>query len=275
MIINTNTGSANAARLLSESTDALQKSLKRLSTGSRIASIEDDAGGSAVASKFSAHVTRLNASRANVGNMISFSQTQDGYMEKVSGALERMSELAMLSTDETKSDTDRDLYQKEFAELQEFIDVIADKDFNGISLFGAAALTVTVDTTQNGTASKVILTGANLANASGNYADVLAGSNSVDSSVSAASALQKIQSAITQLAGDRAQIGANISRLETERNTISILRDNIAAARSRITDVNVAEESANFARQQILVQSGTAMLAQANVIPQSALRLIG
>jgi flagellin len=87
--------------------------------------------------------------------------------------------------------------------------------------------------------------------------------------------LTSIQTAISQLASDRAQVGANLSRLETERNTISILRDNLSAARSRITDVDVAEESANFARQQILVQSGTAMLAQANIIPQSALRLIG
>jgi len=275
MIINTNTGSANAARILAESTSALQKSLKRLSTGSRIASIADDAGGSAVASKFSAQVTRLNASRANVGNMISFSQTQDGYMEKVAGALERMSELAMLATDETKSNTGRGLYQKEFAELQEFIDVIADKDFNGTSLFGASAMTVTVGTAMDGTSSKVTFAASNLAASSGHYADVLAGTVKVDSASDAATALQKVQNAITQLAGDRAQVGANLSRLETERNTISILRDNLSAARSRITDVDVAEESANFARQQILVQSGTAMLAQANVIPQSALRLIG
>jgi flagellin len=84
-----------------------------------------------------------------------------------------------------------------------------------------------------------------------------------------------VQSAITQLSSDRAQIGANLSRLETERATLSVLKDNLSAARSRIIDVDVAEESANFARQQILMQSGTAMLAQANVIPQSALRLIG
>jgi flagellin len=77
------------------------------------------------------------------------------------------------------------------------------------------------------------------------------------------------------LASDRAQVGANISRLESERASLAILRDNISQARSRIIDVDVAEESANFAKQQILVQSGTAMLAQANVIPQSALRLIG
>jgi len=275
MIINTNTGSANAARILAESTSALQKSLKRLSTGSRIASIADDAGGSAVASKFSAQVTRLNASRANVGNMISFSQTQDGYMEKVSGALERMSELAMLATDETKSNTDRGLYEKEFDELQDFITDISGKTFNGTTLFSSTSLSVAVGTAQNGTASKIEIKGANL---NGNAFTMLAGASStvgINTAAKAASALTSIQTAISQLASDRAQVGANLSRLETERNTISILRDNLSAARSRITDVDVAEESANFAKQQILVQSGTAMLAQANVIPQSALRLIG
>ena len=274
MIINTNTGSANAARILAESTSALQKSLKRLSTGSRIASIADDAGGSAVASKFSAQVTRLNASRANVGNMISFSQTQDGYMEKVAGALERMSELAMLATDETKSNTDRGLYEKEFDELQEFITAIGDKTFNGTSLFSSTSLSVAVGTAQDGTASKVEVKGANLKSGS-NYTNATTVHASVGTAASAAAALTRVQTAIGQLASDRAQVGANLSRLETERNTISILRDNLSAARSRITDVDVAEESANFARQQILVQSGTAMLAQANVIPQSALRLIG
>jgi flagellin len=260
---------------LAESTSALQKSLKRLSTGSRIASIADDAGGSAVASKFSAQVTRLNASRANVGNMISFSQTQDGYMEKVAGALERMSELAMLATDETKSNTDRALYEKEFDELQDFITDVSGKTFNGTTLFSSTSLSVAVGTSQNGTASKIEIKGANLGASS---FTILAGANStmaVTSATAAALSLQKIQTAISQLASDRAQVGANLSRLETERNTISILRDNLSAARSRITDVDVAEESANFARQQILVQSGTAMLAQANVIPQSALALIG
>jgi flagellin len=275
MIINTNTGSANAARILAESTSALQKSLKRLSTGSRIASIADDAAGSAMGAKFSAQVTRLNASRANVGNMISFSQTQDGYLEKVAGALERMSELAMLATDETKSDTDRGLYEKEFDELQSFITAVSSKTFNGTTLFSSSNKTVTVNTNQAGSATVITLNAANLGATTYVTLASTASTFAVSSADSAAASLVAIQTAISQLASDRAQIGANLSRLETERNTISILRDNLSAARSRIVDVDVAEESANFARQQILVQSGTAMLAQANVIPQSALRLIG
>jgi flagellin len=274
MIINTNTGAADAARLLADTTSALQKSLKRLSTGSRIASIADDAGGSAVASKFSAQVTRLNASRDNVSNALSLAQTQEGYLDKVAGALERMSELAMLATDETKSDTDRGLYQKELEELRDYITDVTTKDFNGTSLFSGATLTVTLGTTQSGTATTLGVTGLNLGATS--YVTVASSSSTfaVGTADSAAASLVAIQTAISQLASDRAQLGANISRLETEKNTLSILRDNLSAARSRIVDVDVAEESANFARQQILVQSGTAMLAQANILPQSALRLM-
>jgi flagellin len=275
MIINTNMGSATAARILANNTASLQKSLKRLSTGSRIADLQDDAAGAAVAQKHSAQLARINASRANVGNMISFSQTQDGYMEKVAGALERMSELAMLATDETKSSTDRALYQKEFLELQEFIDDVSDKEFNGTNLFSSAHLTVTVGVTGAGVATNVTFAGANLTGITYQTLSASTSTFAVSTAESAAAALISVQSVISQLASDRAQVGANISRLESERASLAILRDNISQARSRIIDVDVAEESANFAKQQILVQSGTAMLAQANVIPQSALRLIG
>lgn len=275
MIINTNIGASNAARILAESTDSLQKSLKRLSTGSRIASISDDSAGSAVASKFSANIARLNASANNIGNMISFSQTQDGYMEKVSAALERMSEIAMLATDNTKTAEDRAIYGKEFVALQSYISSIGDKTFNGTSLFSSASLSVTVGTEVDGTGIKLALAGANLKNDQ-DYIDVTtAGTAAVSTISKAVFSLEVVQSAISQLAYDRALVGANLNRLETEKNTLSILRNNLAAAKSRITDVDVAEESANYARQQILVQSGTAMLAQANVLPQSALRLIG
>jgi flagellin len=275
MIINTNMGSATAARILANNTASLQKSLKRLSTGSRIADLQDDAAGAAVAQKHSAQLARIGASRANVGNMISFSQTQDGYMEKVAGALERMSELAMLATDETKSDTDRSLYQKEFKELQDFIDKTSDKTFNGTNLLSASNLTVTVGTDSTGAAVDVTFAGSDLTGITYQTLSDSTSTYAVGSTASAAVSLVSIQAAISQLASDRAQVGANISRLESEKTSLDILRDNIAQARSRIIDVDVAEESANFARQQILVQSGTAMLAQANVVPQSALRLIG
>ena len=268
MIINTNPGAAMAARILGESSSALQKSLSRLSSGSKIASPSDDAAGTGVAMKFGAQINRIQAAKDKLGNAISYSQTQDGFLEKIGNALDRMSELAMLAQDETKTNADRALYDKEFQKLDDFITAIKGKDFNGVSLFqGTTVLAVTVSdsgTTMGG--AGVTLTG-------GYWTSVA--SASVTSSSNASTALTDVKAAISMLATARADVGANMSRYEAESSALAVQKDNMSAARSRIADVDVAQESANFARQQILVQSGTAMLAQANVLPQSALRLIG
>jgi flagellin len=268
VVINTNPSAAMSSRILGESTQALQKSLARLSSGSKLNSPADDAAGAAVSLKFDAQVNRIQAAKDNVGNAVSFSQTQDGFLNKVGKALDRMSELSMLAQDETKTDTDRALYDKEFQTLDDYIVDIAKKDFNGVSLFSGSSLNVTTDS--DGT--KFAATGVNLA-AGANYTAL--NSLAVGTTVGASSALTAVKTAINQLATDRATVGANISRLENTSSQLSVLKDNISQANSRIKDVDVAEESANFARQNILVQSGTAMLAQANAIPQSALRLIG
>jgi len=266
MIINTNMGSSTAARILAENTSALQKSLKRLSTGTKIASVSDDSAGLAVASKLGAQINRIAASKDNVGNLLSFSQTQEGYINQISGALTRMSELAMLATDATKSSSDLLLYDAEFQELGEFLESVRSKDFNGLSLFSDTGKTATLDL-----GVSVTLQNSNLSTAVYNAA--FSGS-AISTASDAATALTNIQAAITALASDQAKVGANMSRLENEFSALAVLKDNLGAARSRIIDVDVAEESANFARQQILVQSGTAMLAQANILPQAALRLI-
>src|SRR5437016_1620351 len=137
MVINTNISAQSSARLLSESSSMLAKSLARLSSGSKIVSPEDDAAGLAVAMRFDAQINRTQAANNNVGNAISFSQTQDGFLKKVSNALDRMSELAILSQDVTKTDADRALYDKEFQTLGAYITNVATKDFNGVSLFSS------------------------------------------------------------------------------------------------------------------------------------------
>jgi len=270
MIINTNPGAAMAARILGESSGALQKSLSRLSSGSKIASPSDDAAGTGVAMKFGAQINRIQAARDNVGNAVAFAQTQDGFLSKIGDALDRMSELAMLAQDETKTNADRTLYNKEFQKLDDFVANMASKTFNGVSLFSGAQTTyMNVTVSDSGTTF-----GANSIDLTATAYGALT-TQVITSSSAAATALGKIKTAITALATDRATVGANMSRLEAESSALANQKDNIAAARSRIADVDVAQESANFARQQILVQSGTAMLAQANVLPQSALRLIG
>ncbi len=244
----------------------LAKSLARLSSGSKIVSPEDDAAGLAVSMRFDAQINRVNATKDNVINAISFNQTQDGFMSKVAKALDRMSELSILSQDVTKSDTDRALYQKEFAKLGAYIDDLATKDFNGVSLFGGATLNVTTDSEGN----TFGMSGVDLSNT----AYTTATGDDVSTTAGATTALTDVKAAITQLASDRATVGANITRLSYTSEQLGVLHDNLSAANSRIKDVDVADESTQFARYNILVQAGTAMLAQANANPQSALRLL-
>ena len=274
MVINTNTTAMASARSLASSTTNLAKSLARLSSGSKIVSPEDDAAGLAQSIKFEAQINRNTAVRANVGNAVSFVQTQDGFLQKVQSALDRMSELSVLSQDITKTVTDRSNYTVEFSQLQSYISDIGTKDFNGVSLFAAAGEAVTIDSD----ASKFTMEEVNLTSTAatiGMATIYTAATTSIDTSGNASTALSNIQTAIQNLADMRAKAGANIQRLNMTEQQLSITMENLAAASSRIKDVNVAEESTNFARQNILVQTGTAMLAQANVLPQSALRLLG
>jgi len=266
MVINTNTSAQSGARYLSESSAMLSKSLARLSSGSKIVSPEDDAAGLAVSLRFDAQINRTAAAGANLGNAISFAQTQEGFLKKVAKAFDRMSELAVLAQDVTKVDADRALYDAEFQKLDTYVADLATKQFNGVSLFSATALAVTTDS-DSGTFSAA---GINLGVAA--YTAVNAAA--VTTASAAATALTTVKAAITQLAADRATVGANISVLSSYSDQLSVLKDNLSAANSRIKDVNVADESTKFARYNILVQAGTAMLAQANAAPQSALRLL-
>ncbi len=267
MVINTNTPASAGARQLNESSALLAKSLSRLSSGSKIGSPDDDAAGSAVSLRFDAQINRVSAANTNVTNAVSFSQTQDGFLGKVAKALDRMSELSVLSQDVTKTDTDRGLYNTEFAKLGTYINDLATKDFNGVSLFSASAQSVTTDSD----AHTVSMTGVNLG--AGTY--TTANSSTVDTAAHAVTALTNVKAAINQLATDRSTVGANVSVLQSYSSQLGVLKDNLGAANSRIKDVDVAVESTQYARYNILVQSGTAMLAQANSLPQSALRLLG
>jgi flagellin len=266
MVINTNISAQSGARLLADSNNMLSKSLQRLSSGSKIISPEDDVAGLAVSMHFDAQVNRIDAANTNVGNAISFNQTQDGFLKQVGKALDRMSELAVLSQDVTKTNNDRALYDQEFGTLGAYINDLATKEFNGVSLFDGTTLNVTTDSDANKYAmAGVQLTGATYTTATG---------SAVDTAANAGTALTNVKAAIDQLATDRANVGANISVLSSYSDQLGVLKDNLSAANSRIKDVDVAQESTQFARYNILVQAGTAMLAQANATPQSALKLL-
>jgi len=262
MVINTNSGANRTSRLLAESTSKLNGALARLASGSKIVEPQDDAAGLAVATKFNAQISRNNAVQNNLSSALSYSQTQDGFLQKVSKALDRMSELMTLSADATKSTNDKTNYLTEFTDLKNYVSDIGEKDFNGVSLFSGTALAVTMDSdanTWNLNATDLI---------DSDLTSVLASSFVVTST------LATMSTAIENVSTHRAKIGANIQRLQLTNEQVGILNENLSASVSRISDVDVATESTRFAKYNILVQSGTAMLAQANLLPQNALRLL-
>lgn len=271
LVINTNVSAMNSSRLLSSSSSMLSKSLARLSSGSRINSPEDDAAGLAQSIKFDAQINRNSAANSNVNNAISYSQTQDGFLSKVQKALDRMSELSILAQDATKTVSDLSNYTAEFDQLQNYISNISSKTFNGVSLFGATGLAITIDSD----AATFAMNGADMTGGVATGVLNAYSGISVSSTTAAAAALSNIKTAIQALSSMRAKVGANIQRLNLTSEQLTILNENLSAANSRLKDVDVASESTQYAKMNILVQSGTAMLAQANVLPQSALRLLG
>jgi flagellin len=262
LVINTNTSASVASMNLSANNTLLQKSLARLSSGSKIVTPADDAGGLAVSMKLEAALKRTDAVANNVANATSFLQTQDGSLKTAGKVLERIAELKTLSTDVTKSTTDKANYDTEFTALKAELTNITSNTFNGVALFGGGTLSVT--TSEDG-AQSLNITQSNLAT---NVTAITGGANL------AALSTSTITTALENVATSRAQNGAEQSRLGFSGGMLAINRTNIEAANSRIVDVDVAYESTKLARNSILVQSSTAMLAQANSATQSALRLL-
>ena len=312
MVINTNIAAMAATRSLAASTNSLSSSLARLSSGSKIVSPEDDAAGLAQSIRFDAQINRNRAVQSNLANAIAFSQTQDGFLVKAQSALDRMSELSVLAQDMTKTNTDRSNYSVEFVQLQSYASDIGTKSFNGVSLFedyhpipagydgvnyngDPVGKEITVDSSGN----KIELNSINYngyyaAGGSGQWFSQHFGINKafhgagfagaaafgyygldIANTTGAASALSDVQTAIQSLANLRANVGSNLQRLKFSTDQVSILNENLSTANSRIKDVDVAEETMEFARYNILVQSGTAMLSQANLLPSMALQLLG
>ncbi len=288
-VINTNIQAMAAARSLNASQEALGRSLTRLSSGSKIVNPSDDAAGLAVSEKLDAQNRRVQAATTNVQNAVSYIQTADGFMSGMTKILSRMSELAILAKDVTKNPSDVDLYQQEFTALQDQLRATIGGDtteiggsanidtplgaFNGISLFGSNAdgLTVTIgqaigqDMTIRDSNLRTGAMGDMITqDASGNYSIAITDTD----------AIENITDAIQQIATERAKLGASQSRLELAATTLSVEYENLSSAISRIRDVDVAKESTAFAKYNILVQSGTAMLSQANQTPQSVLKLL-
>jgi flagellin len=286
VVINTNSAATSAAYNLSNTNVNLQRSLNRLSSGSRITSSYDDAGGLAVSMKMSASIRRTDATLANVNNSISFLQTQDGVIKTADKILNRMSELATLAQDVTKTTQDLALYNTELTQLKGQLNLMLEEKFNGISLFddGANAdasgqamdvdATLTVVASHDG-AQTIGITQVDLNQIVFDITDDTSSTvMNIGSNTGAQAAVTTIQAAIQNLATLRANNGAEQSRLTFAADMLAVNKTNLEAANGRIADVDIASESANLARLNILQQAGTAMLAQANQANQSVLRLL-
>ena len=285
--INSNSAASAAAYNLNNVNTSLQKSLNRLSSGSRINSSVDDAGGLAVSMRLSAAIRRTEATQANVSNAQAFLQTQDGVLKTADKVVAGMSELAQLATDVTKSSSDLALYQTEANGLKEQLSSMLKEKFNGISLFQVGtghitpmtSNTLSIVSTQDGTQT-VGITQADLSSVAYIVGTIGMGQAATTtginiSSVSAAQiAITQVNMAIQNLAQLRAYNGSEQTRLNFAADTLVMNKTNLESANSRIVDVDIAAESSNLARLNILQQAGTAMLAQANQSSQSLLRLL-
>jgi flagellin len=263
VVINTNSAASVASNNLAASNSMLQKSLNRLSSGSKIVSPADDAGGLAVSVKLTAAAKRSAAANNNIGNSMSYLQTQDGALKVAGKVLDRVSELKTLYEDPTKSATDKANYDTEFSQLKLQLTSLAAEKFNTINVFNQA---LTTQVSEDG-AQTVDLSAKDLSGNSGVTAVQAAGNLG-------AVTLDNIKTAIEGVATMRATNGAEQSRLGFASEVLTVNKANLEAANSRIVDVDVAEESTQLARWNTLVQAGTAMLAQANGSAQTALRLL-
>jgi len=289
--INTNTSASLSALNLNRSQTLLQKSLARLSSGSRISEASDDAGGLAVSMKLSAAIKRTDAQYSNVSNALSFLQTQDGVLKSASSVMERIAELATLYGDVTKSSLDKANYSVEFTNLISQLTQFQGTKFNGVSLFTAGALdagpasknTLDVYLTDDGgqkmQIDQSLINGTGIGNGIAKVIDAWSssiGTANVTGGLSslASDKLSFVTAAIQELATLRATNGAQSSRLQYALDSLATNRTNLEAANSRIFDVDVAQETTRLARNNILVQSGAAMLAQANASSQIALKLL-
>ena len=259
VVINTNSAATIASNNLSASNAMLQRSLNRLSSGSKIVNASDDAGGVAVAAQLSASAKRTGVVSQNISSALSFLQTQDSGLKTVSKMLERMSELQALYTNETAT-TQQGNYATEFDALAEEIGNLADDTMNGVAVFHTAGISVF---TNDALTDDVTFGEADLAGEAIDDFDI------DDTTIN-----DDINEAIDAIAAMRAENGAKQSILGFYGELNAATKSNYESAVSRIVDVDVAEESTQLARWNTLVQAGTAMIAQANGSTQSALTLL-
>lgn len=270
LAIKNNVMAANAARQLGVSYDSLAKSVERLSSGLRINSAKDDAAGLAVRELMRADIAVLEQGARNAQDGISMLQTMEGAMAVVDDALVRMKQLAEQAATGSYSDAQRTLMHSEFNEMRSEIDRIASATtFNDIQMLNSAGDSVTIHFGEKN--DYITVNTANLTSAAHALNTI---GLEINAAASAKKALGTLDSAIAIKDSARAAFGYMMNRLENTIAVLNIQKENLMASESRVSDVDVATEMAELTKNQVLAQAGTAMLAQANAVPQMALMLL-
>lgn len=283
-IINTNIASLNAQRNLNMSQNQLLTATQRLSSGLRVNSAKDDAAGLAIAERMYAQARGMAVAIRNANDGISLAQVAEGALAKVTDNLQRMRELTVQARNATNSNSDKDSLDKEFGELaKEMQRIIQGTTFNGKAILAQAAGTqvfqIGANTTINDTIEfttadlsidPTITTVAGTDNAGTGRAVI---DNTSDIGT-LAGVIEAIDLALDKINGERATLGAQQNRFEAVISNLQISHENQMAARSRIMDADYATETSNLSRANILQQAGTAMVAQANQLPQQVLQLL-
>ena len=280
-IINTNIMSLNAQRNLSATQSALATSVQRLSTGLRVNSAKDDAAGLAIAERMNTQVRGMNVAIRNANDAISLAQTAEGALSKINDMGQRMRELAVQSANATNSESDRASLDAEFQALSAEIKRNLDgTSFNGTKLFAALA-TLTFQVGANNNATDQIAVVTTDLNADTTMTGILGGTGGggtaaadIKTADKSRSALEKLDKMLATVNAKRAEFGATQNRFEAVIQTLQVSAENQTAARSRIMDADFASETAALTRAQVLQQAGTAMLSQANSLPNNVLSLL-
>jgi flagellin len=276
--INTNLNSLTAQRNLNMTGTSLATSMQRLSSGLRVNSAKDDAAGLSIAERMTTQVRGMNVAVRNANDGISLAQTADGALASVSDTLQRMRELAVQARNATNSSSDLDSLNQEFSQLQAEVQrVLGGTTFNGANILssgaGANVYQVGANVTSN---DSITVTTTNLTAASSitNITSTAATIASTASALAIASVITNLDTAIDAVNSQRAVYGASQNRFEAVISNLQSSAVNQSAAKSRIMDADFATETANLSRAQILQQAGTAMVAQANQLPQGVLKLL-
>jgi flagellin len=271
-VVNTNIASLNAWRNLTSSQASMNSSLEKLSSGKKINRAADDASGLAISEKMTSQINGLDQATQNSQNGISLIQTAEGALNETTAIIQRMRTLAVQSRNDTNTNSDRSQTQKEITQLTSEIQRIATttqfntKNLLDGSLSGAGNALVFQIGANKGQVLSVQVNNMK--------ASALGTSVNVGTAASASHAVSMLDAALSKVSSQRASLGAVQNRLTHTVNNLEVASENLSAARSNLQDTDMAKEMANYSKQQVLIQSGTAMLAQANQSSQSVLKLL-